>query len=242
MNDQEKKEQYPGARDREIRAALDQHWAASDANDLETEHRIYHEDAVLEYPQSGERTRGRNNIQNQRAIQPSKKRFTIRRIIGSGDLWITEFILTYDDKIKSIIPIVLLLMGERCGEPFCGNSTMRTLSHRDWYHLRAVTGEIRPDCNLNTSIKVPTLRNRRTCKGCVGSWTCAPTPPRWLADEYARGKKHMSETRFIQFVKGRYWVTLTKTAEHPYKVFQDRHEAKVRQRLSGLGFAEFLFL
>ena len=52
MNDQQKKEQYSGVRDQEIRAALDQHWAASDANDFETEHRIYHEDAVLEYPQS----------------------------------------------------------------------------------------------------------------------------------------------------------------------------------------------
>ena len=37
----------------------------------------------------------------------------------------------------------------------------------------------------------------------------------------------MSEARFIKFVKGRYCVTLTKTAEHPYKVFQNRHEAKV---------------
>jgi hypothetical protein len=50
-------EQYSGVRDQEIHAALDRHWAASDANDFETEHRIYHEDAVLEYPQSGERTR-----------------------------------------------------------------------------------------------------------------------------------------------------------------------------------------
>ncbi len=41
------------------------------------------------------------------------------------------------------------------------------------------------------------------------------------------GKSIRSEARFIKFVKGRYWVTLTKTAEHPYKVFQDRHEAKV---------------
>jgi ketosteroid isomerase-like protein len=96
MNDQPKKEQYSGVRDQEIRAALDQHWAASDANDFETEHRIYHEDAVLDYPQSCERTRGRSNIQRQRAGQPSKKRFSVRRIIGGGDLWITEFILTYD--------------------------------------------------------------------------------------------------------------------------------------------------
>src|SRR3954451_17050226 len=67
MNDQQTTEQCSGVRDQEIRAALDRHWTASDANDFETEHLIYHEDAVLEYPQSGERTRGRSNVQNQRA-------------------------------------------------------------------------------------------------------------------------------------------------------------------------------
>jgi hypothetical protein len=106
MNDQQKKKQTSGVRDQGIRAALDQQWAASDANDLETEHRIYHEDAVLEYSQSGERTRGRRNIQNQRASQPSKKRFTVRRIIGGGDLWVTEFILTYDDKPTYTVSIM----------------------------------------------------------------------------------------------------------------------------------------
>jgi ketosteroid isomerase-like protein len=90
----------------QIRAALDQHWAASDANDFETEHRIYLDDAVLEYPQSGERTRGRYNIQNQRASQPNKKRFSIRRIIGSGELWVTEFILTYDGKPSYTVSIM----------------------------------------------------------------------------------------------------------------------------------------
>jgi len=106
MNDHQKKEQYSSARDQQIRAALDQHWAASDANDLETEHLIYHEDAVLDYPQSGERTRGRRNIQNQRASQPSKKRFAVRRIIGSGNLWVTEFILTYDAKPSYTVSIM----------------------------------------------------------------------------------------------------------------------------------------
>src|ERR1700678_4132540 len=106
MNDQQKKEQSSGARDQEIRAALDQHWAASDADDFETEHLIYHEDAVLDYPQSGERTRGRSNIQNQRAGQPSNKRFTVRRIIGGGDLWVTELILTYDGKPSHTVSIM----------------------------------------------------------------------------------------------------------------------------------------
>jgi hypothetical protein len=93
-------------RDQEIRAALDRHWAASDANDFETEHDIYLEDAVLEYPQSGERIRSRRNIQITRTVQPNKKRFAVRRIIGSGDLWITEFILTYDDKPSYTVSIM----------------------------------------------------------------------------------------------------------------------------------------
>jgi SnoaL-like domain len=106
MSDQQKNEQSSGVRDQEIRAALDQHWAASDANDFVTEHLIYHEDAVLDYPQSGERTRGRSNIQHQRASQPNKKRFTVRRIIGGGDLWVTEFVLTYDGKPSYTVSIM----------------------------------------------------------------------------------------------------------------------------------------
>ena len=106
MNDQQKTDQHSGVRAQEIRAALDQHWKASDANDFETEHRIYLEDAVLDYPQSGERTRGRRNIQNQRASQPSKKRFTVQRIVGCGDLWVTEFILTDDGKPSYTVSIM----------------------------------------------------------------------------------------------------------------------------------------
>jgi len=93
-------------KDDEIRAALNRHWSASDANDFETEHDIYLDQAVLEYPQSGERIRGRRNIQITRAKQPSNKRFAVRRIIGGGDLWITEYILTYDGKPSCVVSIM----------------------------------------------------------------------------------------------------------------------------------------
>lgn len=92
--------------DREARAALDRHWAASDANDFESEHQLYLEDAVLEYPQSGERIRTRRNIQITRAAQPNRKRFAVRRISGSNDLWITEYVLTYDGKPSFTVSIM----------------------------------------------------------------------------------------------------------------------------------------
>jgi len=92
--------------DRAVRAALDRHWAASDANDFEAEHAIYRDDAVLEYPQSGERIRGRVNIQLSRTAQPNQKRFAVRRIVGSGHLWVTEYVLTYDGRPSYTVSIM----------------------------------------------------------------------------------------------------------------------------------------
>ena len=89
-----------------IRAALERHWAASDASDFETEHDIYRDDAILDYPQSGERIRGRQHIQSSRTAQPNKKRFDVKRILGAGDLWITELVLTYDGEPSYVVSIM----------------------------------------------------------------------------------------------------------------------------------------
>ena len=107
-----------------IRQALDRHWAASDANDFDVEHDIYREDAVLEYPQSGERIRGRQHIQASRVAQPSAKRFTVRRIVGAGNLWVTEFILSYDGRPSYSVSVMEFLDGKVAretqyfGDPF----------------------------------------------------------------------------------------------------------------------------
>ena len=108
----------------DIREALDRHWAASDANDFEMEHNIYREDAVLEYPQSGERIRGRHNIQASRTAQPNAKRFSVRRICGRGDLWVSEFIITYDGEPSYSVSIMEFVDGKVAretqyfGDPF----------------------------------------------------------------------------------------------------------------------------
>jgi hypothetical protein len=96
----------------EIREALNRHWAASDANNFEVEHDIYRVDALLEYPQSGERIRGRTNIQASRMAQPNSKRFTVRRIVGAGNFWVTEFVLTYDGRPSYAVSVMELLDGK----------------------------------------------------------------------------------------------------------------------------------
>jgi hypothetical protein len=78
------------------RAAVEEHWRASERGDTETEHAIYAADAILDYPQSGERFAGRTAIAAQRGKHPADRHFTVLRIVGSGDLWVSECIITYD--------------------------------------------------------------------------------------------------------------------------------------------------
>jgi len=82
--------------DTDIRARIEEHWKASESGDIDTEHAIYADDAILDYPQSGERFRGRAKIRAQRGGHPAELHFTARWIRGGGELWISECIITYD--------------------------------------------------------------------------------------------------------------------------------------------------
>jgi hypothetical protein len=79
-----------------IRAAIEGHWQASEIGNIDAEHAIYASDAILDYPQSGERFRGRTTIAAQRGGHPADRHFTVLRIAGGGDLWVSECIITYD--------------------------------------------------------------------------------------------------------------------------------------------------
>ncbi len=82
--------------DAQARAAIMEHWRASEQGDSTTEHAIYAADAILDYPQSGERFRGRETIAAQRGGHPAERHFTVVRISGHGDLWVSEVVITYD--------------------------------------------------------------------------------------------------------------------------------------------------
>jgi hypothetical protein len=82
--------------DARTKAAIEEHWHASERGDSEAEHAIYDADGILDYPQSGERFRGRAAISAQRGGHPASRHFTVLRIVGGGDLWVSECIITYD--------------------------------------------------------------------------------------------------------------------------------------------------
>jgi hypothetical protein len=83
-------------RDARTRARIEEHWKASESGDGETEQSVYADDAILDYPQSGERFRGRSGIQGQRDGNPADRHFRVLRIRGGGDLWVSEVVITYD--------------------------------------------------------------------------------------------------------------------------------------------------
>jgi hypothetical protein len=83
-------------RDARTNAQIEQHWTASESGDSDTEHAIYAADAILDYPQSGERFRGRAKIQAQRGGHPAERHFRVLRIRGGGALWVSEVVITYD--------------------------------------------------------------------------------------------------------------------------------------------------
>ncbi|SFP00863.1 hypothetical protein SAMN05428949_7155 [Chitinophaga sp. YR627] len=82
--------------DKQIRKTLHAHWLASAAGDIAAEHDIYDDNVICDYPQSGERIKGRSNLQALRGHHPGKPSgFVVRRIVGRGNLWITEYTITY---------------------------------------------------------------------------------------------------------------------------------------------------
>jgi hypothetical protein len=92
-------------------AAIEEHWRASEVGEVEAEHAMYAEDAVLDYPQSGERFRGRATIAAQRGAHPADRHFTVLRISGGGDLWVSECVITYDGTPSYSVSIMELAGG-----------------------------------------------------------------------------------------------------------------------------------
>jgi hypothetical protein len=81
----------------ELHEALRRHWAFS-GRDEDISHEIYHDDAVLEFPQSGERFEGVANFREWRRRYPATLNFHIRRINHRDDLVVVEYLISYDSQ------------------------------------------------------------------------------------------------------------------------------------------------
>ncbi len=80
---------------------FEEHFERSRRGDAEGAHEIYREDAVLEFPQSGERFEGIENFRDWRSEYPAETSFEIGEVRGAGDVWVMELTVTYDGGPKN---------------------------------------------------------------------------------------------------------------------------------------------
>src|SRR5215217_4040362 len=67
---------------------------------------IYADDAVVEWPQGGERLRGKSNIIAFRSTYPTRQQFELHRVTGCHDLWVNEYTIRYDDHPVMVVGIM----------------------------------------------------------------------------------------------------------------------------------------
>jgi SnoaL-like domain len=78
-----------------FRSMLVRHFELS-VSDTERAHEIYEPDAVLEFPQSGERFEGVESFREWRSRYPASTTFDVREVRGDGDVLVAEVVVTYD--------------------------------------------------------------------------------------------------------------------------------------------------
>jgi ketosteroid isomerase-like protein len=67
-------------------------------DDIARASEIYADDAVVEWPQGGERVRGKANIIAFRSTYPARLEFDVHRITGCHDIWVNEYTIRYDGR------------------------------------------------------------------------------------------------------------------------------------------------
>jgi hypothetical protein len=72
-------------------------YEAANRRDIARMDALHSEDVIVDLPQSGERIRGRAKTTELRTSYPAKVHFKTRRIIGSGDVWVWEGTISYND-------------------------------------------------------------------------------------------------------------------------------------------------
>lgn len=94
------------------RDAVNAHFAAI-GFDEERAGAIYTDDAVLEYPQSSERIRGKANIIATRRAYPGRRSaFTVNEYSASGDLWVVDLTLLFEGADPHRVVAVLEFDGD----------------------------------------------------------------------------------------------------------------------------------
>jgi hypothetical protein len=98
--------------DQEIRSMLVQHWEHASRDDHAAGHSIYHDDVVLEWPQSGERFVGKEALMAMRQNAP-RLDFKTWRVSGTGRHWVAENLMSVEGRDPAFTVNVLEFRGDK---------------------------------------------------------------------------------------------------------------------------------
>jgi hypothetical protein len=91
---------------------LRRYWEYAGA-DVDRAGEIYHENAVLEFPQSGERFEGVDNFTEWRRRYPADVSYRVRRMTLRDDLAVTELSVAYDGGAEMLGVQLLEFRGDK---------------------------------------------------------------------------------------------------------------------------------
>jgi hypothetical protein len=81
--------------DSDNRAPVERFWTALEQKDFDAAGAELHDDFSETYPQSGERIQGRDNYLGLLKAFPGFPDISVRRHVGSGELWVTHAVFDY---------------------------------------------------------------------------------------------------------------------------------------------------
>ncbi len=90
------RKERPNVSEQQNRDALERYFEAFERRDLDAFAELFHDDYVEEYPQSGERIRGKQNARAVNENYPGLPSLINRSYNISGDLGVMEMTLEYD--------------------------------------------------------------------------------------------------------------------------------------------------
>ena len=108
MNQQDR----PQPDDSKLLKDLERHWKYG-GSDQDITHEIYHDDAVLEFPQSGERFEGVENFKSWRSQYPADLKFHMRQVTIRNDFVVAENLISYSGEPWMFTVSLMYFRGDR---------------------------------------------------------------------------------------------------------------------------------
>jgi hypothetical protein len=87
------------------REVMEGYWAAAEASDLDAMHHLRDEGLIVDFPQTGERLSGRDEVRAFEESHSAGGSFELTRLTGAGDVWVAEGLMRSASGLMYVVSI-----------------------------------------------------------------------------------------------------------------------------------------